>query len=238
MKEKLSNFFVSRKNLNCLVGKSCAVSWSGGKDSALSVYFSLQVGAKVEAFINMKVKDKERSSGHRVRSNVIQEQAKAAGVKLFEILTDWNDYETNFITILEDLKKMGIEACILGNIDLLEHLEWEKSVCKKAGIIPVLPLWNERKEKIIYNFIHSNFEARILSIKKSFLSSGEFLGSVFDFKIIEKFKKEGIDICGEYGEYHTIVVNGPIFKFPLQLSSYGLIDDEQFLIVDYAVKKI
>ena len=81
----------------------------------------------------------------------------------------------------------------------------------------VLPLWQENREKLVKEFIDLGFKARIVVVNKTMMSP-EFLGRDLSHELLEEIEKTGADVCGENGEYHTVVYDGPLFKTPLNLN--------------------
>ena len=217
-----------------LNNKRCMVSWSGGKDSCLAMYRAIQAGAKIERLVNMKIEDGMRSRSHGLRSGVIDAQANSLGVALESSATSWADYEDNFIELLIKLKADGIDVGIFGDIDLQEHLEWEEMVCKKAAIIPSLPLWKEDRLSLVREFIELGFVSKIVAVKDELLSS-DYLGRALTMVLVEEFETNGIDACGENGEFHTVVIDGPIFNKPIELSEGEKVLMSGYYFLDFEV---
>jgi uncharacterized protein (TIGR00290 family) len=165
----------------------------------------------------MLVENGERSRSHGLRSEVIQQQARALGLRREGTATSWRNYEEDFCAILRKLKHEGIEAAIFGDIDLQDHLDWERKVCERTDLIPVLPLWHEDRMPLIEEFIEAGFVARIVAVKADVLGP-EYLGRVLSLELVHQFEKLGLDACGEKGEFHTVVTEGPIFHHPLTIT--------------------
>ncbi len=112
---------------------------------------------------------------------------------------------------------------VFGDIYLQEHRDWIERVCGEVGIIPVMPLWGIAPERILAEFIEAGFEAVIVSVKADIFSK-EWLGRKIDHGVLSDLKKlapgKRVDVCGEQGEYHTLVVDGPLFGKRLQIT-YG-----------------
>ena len=121
----------------------------------------------------------------------------------------------NIIYRVENVKKikeeMGAKACVFGDIDLMAHRTWCEDKCEKAGLEAIFPLWEEDREALTYEFIDSGFKTVIKNVKLSILGE-EFLGEVLTKDVVERLKAAGSDACGENGEYHTFVFDGPLFK--------------------------
>jgi uncharacterized protein (TIGR00290 family) len=129
-------------------------------------------------------------------------------------------YETDFKNVILDLKKDGVEGGVFGDIDFDEHREWVERICREADITPHLPLWGLSQEQILRDFISLGFEA-IVVVTKSDLLGEEWLGQKVDLdfltRLSELSKTKDITPCGEAGEYHTVVIDGPIFKQRIEI---------------------
>jgi len=190
------------------------VSWSGGKDSCLSCYKAK--GIEVVYLLNMVTIDAKRSMTHGISSEVLRAQSECIGVPIIQKRTTWDTYEQNFKDILNELKKRGVGAGIFGDIDLQEHRDWVERVCSAVGITSVLPLWGKKREEVLKEFMDSGFEA-ILVAAKADLFGREWLGRRVDKSFVRDLQKMDIDLCGENGEYHTFVTDGPMFKKRLKI---------------------
>ena len=190
-------------------------SWSGGKDSCLACYRAAANGLNVSYLANTITEDGKRSCSHGISVEVIKIQAQAIGIPLIQRPTTRNTYETEFISMLRDLRQEGIEGGIFGDIDFNPHREWIEKVCREAGIIPHLPLWGDSQNEIMREFIDSGFRAVVVAARAD-LFGEEILGQVVDLDFIKHLARlsetQDITPCGEAGEYHTLVVDGPLFR--------------------------
>ncbi len=209
-------------------------SWSGGKDSCLALYKALKNGMDVKLLINTVTEDGMYSRSHGVRAEVLRKQADALGIELIQIRTSWENYEENFLQTLSKLRELGFSQGIFGDIDLEEHKQWIERVCEKAKIIPYLPLWKMEREEVVREFIKSGFRAVVCSVKDGILDR-EWLGKEIDMKFIEEMKKRSVDVCGENGEFHTFVYDGPIFKKRLKLNFGEIKSKDKYSFIDILV---
>ncbi len=210
-----------------ILNKAFFCSWSGGKDSCLSLYYAIQQGGRPERLITMLIDNGERSRSHGLSINLLNRQAELLGIPISTYATSWEDYETNFLNALQELKDRGISIGIFGDIDIEDHKHWVQQVCSKKDMTGYLPLWKKSRENIVTEFIEEGFEAVIVAVKNG-LSLHDYLGKELTLDLINEFKEIGIDPAGENGEYHTVVTGGPIFKKRLK---YGL--KEQRLVNGY-----
>jgi len=200
-------------------------SWSGGKDSCLALHRACMAGAKPACLLTIINEDARRSRSHGLRKNVIAAQAAALGLPLFTRCASWAGYEAAFIDALHEIRKQGVTAGVFGDIDFPPHLEWEEKVCAKADIIPYLPLWEGARLALLNEFITLGYKALIVRVNENKLNR-KFLGRIIDQDVVGEFQKTGIDPCGENGEYHTVVVDGPIFSKPLLVATGSCLDTE------------
>ncbi|MBL7077284.1 MAG: diphthine--ammonia ligase [Kiritimatiellae bacterium] len=212
-------------------------SWSGGKDSCLALHRARQAGARPACLITMMIEDGQRSRSHGLRQDVVDAQAAAMGLPLFCRATSWSEYEASFIDVLAEVQAAGMEAGIFGDIDLQDHRDWVERVCAKAGMQAMLPLWNEPRLDMVRECIDAGIDCRIVSCKAE-LMGREYLGKALTRELAESLEAKGIDACGENGEFHTAVVNGPMFHTPLELEAGGVYEHGGHWALDYHVGSI
>jgi uncharacterized protein (TIGR00290 family) len=193
-------------------------SWSGGKDSCLACYKATQQGYKVERLLNFVSREFKRGCFHGLEHNLMRRQAELIDIPLvqYEVSPDMSRYEEEFKAAVRAQQSKGIEAMVFGDIYLLEHQGWVERVCREIAITALEPLWNLEPEGIIREFVAAGFKAVIVSCKADAMGE-EFLGREVDLALAQELKKIGVCPCGEKGEYHTLVVDGPIFKQPLKI---------------------
>ena len=188
------------------------VSWSGGKDAALSYYRAMK-NFHVTHLLNMVAEDGRISRSHGIKTDVLRMQAEAMGLPIVQPRSSWETYEAEFKKALSGLKDKGVEAGIFGDIDLEGHREWVERVSRESGMEAVLPLWGEKNRKnLIEELIEAGIETVVVATKKDLLGP-EWLGRHIDRDFIRDISEiKDVDMSGENGEYHTLVVSGPIFK--------------------------
>lgn len=209
-------------------------SWSGGKDSCLACYRAIKNGIRVRYLLNMATEDGLRSRSHGLATRWLKMQAEAIGIPLIQHRTTGADYETDFKSVLASLKEEGITAGVFGDIDLPVHRQWVERVCAEIGIKPILPLWGEEHNKLLQDFINLGFEAVVVATKAELLGE-EWLGRKLDLDFVNDLTKLGnITLCGESGEYHTLVIDGPLFQKRLEIikTSKVLRDRHWFLEIE------
>ncbi len=199
------------------------VSWSGGKDSCLALWRARSQGADIALLITAMDEAGEKSRSHGVGPALLKAQAASLGVPLAFYGTSWSSYEEKFIDMLSQARSDGITQAIFGDIDLLAHREWEEKVCAAAGLQASLPLWGEPRRQLVDEFIAAGFKAVVVCVNGNYLPRA-FCGRDFDAAFLADLP-EGVDACGENGEFHTFVVDGPAFLRPVaferaELQSY------------------
>lgn len=190
---------------------SMFVSWSGGKESCLACYKAMQAGSTISHLLNFVDEAGRRSRSHGLRVELLRAQSEALGIPILQKPTTWETYELEFKKSVSELKRAGVEGGIFGDIDLQVHREWVERVCGEIGIKCILPLWCMKREEILDEFISAGFEAIVVAVKADLLGV-EWLGCKVNGEFLRELRQQNIDLCGEGGEYHTFVVDGPIFK--------------------------
>jgi len=193
-------------------------SWSGGKDSCLALYKAMGQGVKVKYLLNFISKESKRGCFHGIEARLLQLQAEAVGITLIqkEVTADMKKYEEEFKEAVTALMTEGVNLMVFGDIFLLDHVNWVERVCKEIGIAPMEPLWNNKPEDIINEFLNSGFKAVIVSCQAEKLGK-EFIGRFIDHDLIGELKERRVCPCGENGEFHTLVVDGPVFRKRIEI---------------------
>ncbi len=200
-------------------------SWSGGKDSCFACYRALAQGYEVSYLVNFISGEFRRVSFHGTRARLISCQTQAIGLPLLQYTVPPNMslYEQRFKRAVSVLKHRGAQGMIFGDIYLQEQRDWIERICGEVGITPVIPLWGIDPERVLNEFIDAGFEAIVISAKADIFSE-EWLGRTIDYGFLADMKRlglgESVDVCGEQGEYHTLVVDGPLFRKRMQIT-YG-----------------
>ncbi len=190
--------------------KTFLMSWSGGKDSALAYYRAVLDGNVPVALLTMFEEDGSKSRSHGLPLEIMEAQAERMGLPLKIGKADWNNYEKEFISLLKNFKSEGIDMGVYGDIDLEDHRAWVQKVSKEADIEVSHPLWGEPRRNLLEELIAEGFKA-VITVVDTARMDPKFLGREFTLELIEELEALGIDACGEEGEFHTVIVDGPIF---------------------------
>jgi diphthine-ammonia ligase len=192
-------------------------SWSGGKDSAYAYYLAKQQGHQVQSLFTMMMSE-EKSNFHMIPSDILDTQAEAVGEKLIKKVTSHQTYEADFKAVLTTCKAKGAEGIVTGDIyEVAGHEEgWLGRVCREVGLTPVKPLWMGDTKQIYLDYLKTDFKATVVRTNREL--SLDWLGRVLDRKFYDDILKlPGVDPCGEGGEYHTVVTDGPGFTQKIEL---------------------
>ena len=195
-------------------------SWSGGKDSCFALMKAINNGNELTVILNMMNENNKISRSHGIPKSILQQQTKALNTQLVTVASTWNDYENNFIKTLQDLKtKYNAQAIVFGDIDIEQHKEWEEKVSDAANLTAILPLWQQDRKQLVYNMIDAGIKAILVSCNNQL--GKDYLGRLITRELVDEFESIGVDACGENGEYHTLVIDCPLFNTPIELPKYS-----------------
>lgn len=211
-------------------------SWSGGKDSSLALYHVVQEGAEPQLLVTMMIETGERSRSHGLARGLLQAQAAALGLPISFAATSWSDYRDTMGTALRAAAKQGLRCGVFGDIDIQRHREWVEGVAAEAGTKAWLPLWQRSRESLMRELLALGFEAVVVAVREGALEPS-LLGRTIDTEMLEYFADEGVDLAGENGEYHTFVVDGPIFEQPVPVRAGEASLRDGVWFVDLSVDK-
>ena len=200
-----------------------AISYSGGKDSALALHRMIKQGHTPVALITTVNAEQNRSWFHGIHNNLLRSVSSSLQIPLILCECAPNDYCHALESSLEEAQLMGADSCVFGDIDIDGHKKWNEELCHKLGLNCVLPLWQQDREILTREVISIGFRALIKIVDCEKLDAS-FLGQTLSESIIHKLKVLGVDICGENGEYHTFVFDGPIFTSPVTFQTGEIID--------------
>jgi diphthine-ammonia ligase len=192
-------------------------SWSGGKDSCYAFYLAKQQGHKVISLLTMMMNE-EKSNFHMIPTGILDAQANAIGVPLLKKTTSPATYEADFKGILTEFKNKGVEGLVTGDIyEVAGHEEgWLDRICREVGLKPIKPLWMGDTKQIYLDYIATGLKATVVRTNRDL--SLDWVGRVLDLKFFDDIQKlPGVDACGEGGEYHTVITDGPDFTKKIEL---------------------
>jgi uncharacterized protein (TIGR00290 family) len=220
------------------VKKSVVLSWSGGKDSALALdALSRNPEVEVVALLTSVTRSYDRISVHGVRRSMLEAQVARLGLPLFEILLDPNctndAYEAAFRAVLQEIRfdfpRVGHIA--FGDLFLEDVRAYRERLLSGTGFEPMFPIWGLDTAGLARRFIADGFSARLVCVDTTQLDA-RFAGRLFDEQLLADLPKT-TDPCGERGEFHTFVSDGPQFNSPIPYRvGETVLRDERFMFCD------
>ena len=219
-----------------------ACCWSSGKDSCYACWKALSQGLDVRYLVSfVSTAGFGRDAFHGVRGELIQMQSEAIEIPVIQRETTWEGYEQAFREVLSKLRERGIEGLVTGDIDMIEHRTWTENICGEFGIKALLPLWKLDREEILKGFIEDGFESVVVCLKADAMDDS-WLGRRIDRKFLIDIKdyqrNRNLDICGENGEYHTFVIDGPSFKKRISITPGEKVFSEGYWFQDIVKAKL
>jgi len=189
-------------------------NWSGGKDSALALYYALQSNLNIQTLLTNVNAVHNRVSMHGVRRSLLEAQASAIGLPLCTIELPeqplMSDYEQAVIQKLTALKEANFDSAVFGDIFLEDLKQYREKQLATVGFKAIFPLWKRNTTELMHEFIDLGFKTVVVCIKAEVLDES-FAGRVIDKDFLKDLPAQ-VDPCGENGEFHTFVYDGPIFK--------------------------
>lgn len=170
----------------------------------------------VVAMLTMFGEDGGRSRSHGLRPDVILAQAARLGLESLSARCSWNTYTDQYVAMLRQLKTRAITHVVFGDIVGDSHRAWNEKVCAHHGLTPVVPLWGESTAHLAREFLARGGEARFVTVRPPMLDES-WLGLPITEQSLRALERLGVDPCGEFGEFHTVVTQCPLFSAPVQL---------------------
>jgi uncharacterized protein (TIGR00290 family) len=190
-------------------------AWSGGKDSAMALYEVHKAGKyDITALLTTVTRDYRRISMHGVRQELLGQQAAFLGFPLEKVLISKSasneEYEAQMQAILKKYLKASVTSVVFGDIFLEDLRKYREANLAKMGMNAIFPLWKRDTTELAHAFIDSGFKAVITCVDSKILDKG-FVGRFFDKQFLSELPSN-IDPCGENGEFHSFVFDGPLFR--------------------------
>ncbi len=190
-------------------------TWSGGKDSTMALYeLQMTHGYEILALLTTVTEDYDRISIHGIRQILLEQQAASLGFPLEKVFISKNasneEYEYKMRDILEKYLSAGVSSVAFGDIFLEEVRKYRQDNLSKIGMTAIFPLWRRNTTELAHRFIDLGFKAVITCVDSNVLDR-TFVGRVFDEQFLSELPSS-IDPCGENGEFHSFVYDGPIFR--------------------------
>jgi len=197
------------------MGEKVVVAWSGGKDSALALYEILKTNRyEVLELLTTVTKDYDRISIHGVRRVLLEQQARSLGFPLEKMFVSKGvsdaEYESILLKSLNGPRTNGVFSVVFGDIFLEDVRKYREGILSKVGLKGIFPLWKRDTRQLARTFIDLGFKAVITCVDSKSLGK-DFVGREFDRQFLADLPSN-VDPCGENGEFHSFVYDGPIFS--------------------------
>lgn len=199
------------------------ISYSGGKDSILSLHKMVEAGHTPLALLVMVNKEMGRSWFHGIDLTLLKLISESLEIPLLCCISDGEDYHSVIREGFVKAQNLGAEAIVFGDIDIEANRQWCETQCNAVGINAIFPLWQKQREEIIADIISLDYKCLIKCVQNALFDKNT-LGMVLNAEVIEIMRDKKIDICGENGEYHTVVLDGPLFKHTIKYELKEKID--------------
>lgn len=209
--------------------------WSGGKDSAMALHVLLQdPTVRVAALLTTVTEGYERVSMHGVRRELLQRQAQSIGLPLHEVLILPECVNATYEARMEEARRIhydqGIRKVAFGDIFLEDLRVYREKNLSRIGMTAVFPIWKRDTRELIRSFHIYNFRSVAVCVDSQALDRS-FAGRELDESFFEDLPA-GVDWCGENGEFHTFVFDGPIFRHPLKFKIGERVQRDSFVFCD------
>lgn len=194
------------------------MNWSGGKDSALCLHRIKQdPNYHINALLTSVNAVHDRVSMHGVRRSLLQAQAESLNIPLHTLelpeMPGMAEYESVMRDQLNTFKAKGYTHSVFGDIFLQDLRAWREIKLEAIGLNAVFPLWNIPTNLLMEEFLDLGFKAIVVCVNDRYLDKS-FCGRLIDGSFVRDLPP-GVDVCGENGEYHSFVFDGPVFNYPV-----------------------
>lgn len=211
-----------------------ALSWSSGKDSAWALHTLQQQGVDVATLVTTVNEQFERVAMHAVRQQLLRAQAEAVGIPLIEVPIPYpcsnEQYEVAMKGLIEQLQQQGVRRMAFGDLYLEDIRQYRIDRLQDTGIEPVFPLWHLPTDQLAKQMIDGRLKAVLTAVDPKQLAS-EFCGRYFDTSLLKELP-QGVDPCGENGEFHSFVFDGPMFSKPVEVEIGEVVERDGFYFCD------
>jgi uncharacterized protein (TIGR00290 family) len=211
------------------------VAWSSGKDSAFALQAARASGKlDVVGLLTTLTEDYGRVSMHGVREEILDRQAEAAGLPCRKVRIPAGcvnaDYERAMEAAIETARRDGVTRVVFGDLFLEDVRAYRERMLFGSGIEPVFPLWGLDTATLAREMVDSGLRATVVCVDPRRLEAS-FAGRQFTSRFLSELPR-GVDPCGENGEFHTCVTDGPMFREPVRVIAGETVQREGFVFAD------
>lgn len=207
------------------------MSYSCGKDSTLALSRLKASGGEPVGLLIMVNEEMNRSWFHGADYRLLEKYSRALDIPLLLCPSSGDSYADAFEEGLRRAGDLGAEAVGFGDIDILEHRLWCEERCFRVGLAARFPLWQKSRSSVVEELIDQGYCCLIKSIDNRILHR-ELLGRPLNREIVEQIRVGGADVCGENGEYHTLTVDGPIFRHRVSVQTGRVFDFAERSVIE------
>ena len=216
------------------------ISWSSGKDSAWAFHQVRRDDAlDIVGVLTTVTQPYGRVSMHGVRESVLAQQVKRIGLPLFPVYLPApcsnETYQARMAEVLGALREGGTTHVVFGDLFLEDVRAYREAQMKAAGMTPVFPLWHRDTAQLAREMLAHGLEATITVVDPRQLDPA-FAGRSYDATFLDDLP-EGVDPCGERGEFHTVVTDGPMFDSPIPVAVGDVVEREEFVFADVVLSE-
>ncbi|MFA5771714.1 MAG: diphthine--ammonia ligase [Thermoplasmata archaeon] len=211
-------------------------TWSGGKDSAMALYELQRThDYEISALLTTVTEDYDRISMHGVRRILLEQQAESLGIPLEKVYITKNasndEYEAKMRDMLMEYQSQGVLSVVFGDIFLEDLRKYREENLSKIGMRGIFPIWKRDTAGLAHTFIDLGFKAVITCVDSNVLDK-RFAGRLYDKQFLRELPS-GVDPCGENGEFHSFVYDGPIFQEKIAVTMGDVVlRDNRFYFCD------
>jgi uncharacterized protein (TIGR00290 family) len=213
------------------------VSWSGGKDSALSLFTLINQKRKlfeIVALLTTLTEGYERISMHGVRKELLQSQSRSLRIPIEEVwipkLATNEEYEAKMTAAIRNYTNRNVSSVVFGDLFLRDVREYREIFLNRLGVKCIFPIWGKDTKALANFFVNSGFKAITCCVNPKLLTK-EFCGREFDLSFLSEIPNS-VDPCGENGEFHTFVYDGPIFREKIGVKVVDVVNRDGFYFAD------
>jgi uncharacterized protein (TIGR00290 family) len=211
------------------------MSWSSGKDSAIALHETMIQGSvEVVGLLTTVEAVSGQVAMHGVRRSLLDLQAESLGLPLHVVELPWpcpnSVYQERMGDALTHARDIGVQAMVFGDLFLEDIRQYREASLESTGIVPLFPLWQRPTPDLARTVIDLGFRALVACVDST-RAPRELVGRWFDRSLLAGFSP-GIDPCGENGEFHTVVVDGPGFSSPIDVVVGETREQDGFVFAD------
>jgi uncharacterized protein (TIGR00290 family) len=208
-----------------------ALATAAGKDATLALHRARAEGLQVPLAFCIYDPASERIRFHGTRKSLVEAQAQALELELVSLPAGPDDFEPVFMEALSRVEALGAGGVVFGNIHLQDVRAWYEERTRRSGLKHVEPLWGQRPGELVREVLALGYRPKIVSVDLA-RADASWAGRELSLSLVAEMESRGVDPCGERGEYHTFVFDGPLFHSPVQVQTGEAVEQNGHRLVD------